>query len=197
MKDCGINERHTLPMMAMSANALRYQPAPDRNQDLRGAQIVTLAQRHQRYRAEMIYVKVRPVGNKNNHEGVDGLLVFERPQLRRRRRKIPPGDRQPWFWLGVVNEVCSMDFVFDRAASGRPLKCFAIVDDTTHEAVAVISKHAIGAEHPTRRLEEVCARQGRDELMPTPDAKQLANKLITINARFQTQRLLKQRDVRS
>ena len=34
-----------------------------------------------------------------------------------------------------------MDFVFDRIASGRTLKCLAIVDDPTHEAVAVTPEH--------------------------------------------------------
>ena len=30
-----------------------------------------------------------------------------------------------------------MDFVFDRTADGRVLKCLTIVDDATHEAVAI------------------------------------------------------------
>jgi hypothetical protein len=32
-----------------------------------------------------------------------------------------------------------MDFVFDRIASGRTLKCLAIVDDATHESVGPLS----------------------------------------------------------
>ena len=31
-----------------------------------------------------------------------------------------------------------MDFVFDRIASGRMLQCLKVVDDATHEAVAVM-----------------------------------------------------------
>jgi hypothetical protein len=30
-----------------------------------------------------------------------------------------------------------MDFVFDRSADGRVIKCLTVVDDATHEAVAV------------------------------------------------------------
>ena len=30
-----------------------------------------------------------------------------------------------------------MDFVFDRTADARVLKCLTIVDDATHEAVAI------------------------------------------------------------
>jgi hypothetical protein len=35
--------------------------------------------------------------------------------------------------------VWSADFVFDRTAEGRVLKCLAIVDDATTEAVAVVA----------------------------------------------------------
>ena len=31
-----------------------------------------------------------------------------------------------------------MDFVFDRVAGGRSIKCLVIVDDATHEAVAIV-----------------------------------------------------------
>jgi hypothetical protein len=30
-----------------------------------------------------------------------------------------------------------MDFVFDRVTSGRTIKCLVVVDDATHEAIAI------------------------------------------------------------
>ena len=45
MQTKGLSERHCLRIIAMSA---RYQPRPDRNQELR-ERIVALAQRHRRY----------------------------------------------------------------------------------------------------------------------------------------------------
>jgi hypothetical protein len=59
-------------------------------------QIVSLAQRHKRYGAGMIYLKLRQAGHVVNHKRVDRLYAVERLQVRRRRRKkIPVGDRQP------------------------------------------------------------------------------------------------------
>jgi hypothetical protein len=52
---------------------------------------------------------------------------------RRRRKKIPMADRQPLIRPGRANEIWSADFVFDRVASGRMIKCLVIVDDATHE----------------------------------------------------------------
>jgi putative transposase len=40
--------------------------------------------------------------------------------------------------------VWSADFVFDRTAEGRVLKCLTIVDDATTEAVAIVPARALG-----------------------------------------------------
>ena len=53
-----------------------------------------------------------------------------------------------------------MDFVFDRIASGRTIKCLVIVDDATHEAVAVVAEHTIGGDHMARVLDEICSLRG-------------------------------------
>ena len=46
--DKGLSERRALSVMRMSASALRYEPRPDRNVELR-ERILALAQRHKRY----------------------------------------------------------------------------------------------------------------------------------------------------
>ena len=84
MQALGSTERRALAVVGMSASALRYQPAPDRNTDLR-QQIVTLAQRHRRYGAEMIYLKLRQAGQVVNHKRVERLYALEKLQVRRRR----------------------------------------------------------------------------------------------------------------
>jgi hypothetical protein len=86
MKPQGLSERRALKIIGMSASSLRYQPAPDRNGELRD-QIVRLAQRHRRYGAGMIYLKLRQAGHRINHKRVDRLYAQENLQVRRRRRK--------------------------------------------------------------------------------------------------------------
>jgi putative transposase len=61
----------------MSASALRYTPRPDDNGELR-ERIVALAQRHKRYGAEMIYLKLRQAGWSVNHKRVERLYAQER-----------------------------------------------------------------------------------------------------------------------
>ena len=62
----GLSERRALAVLRMSASALRYAPAPDRNGDLR-TRIIALAHRHRRYGAGMIHLKLRQAGERANH----------------------------------------------------------------------------------------------------------------------------------
>jgi len=178
MQALGSTERRALAVIGMSASALRYEPAPDRNADLR-QQIVTLAQRHRRYGAEMIYLKLRQAGQAVNHKRVERLYTMEKLQVRRRRRKkIPIADRQPLIRPGAANEVWSMDFVFDRVASGRVIKSLVIVDDATHEAVAIVAEHSMGGDHLVRILDQVCALRGRPAIIRTDNGKEFTGKAM-------------------
>ena len=178
MQAKGMTERWALQVVGMSASAYRYQPRPDRNQALR-ERIVGLAQRHRRYGAGMIYLKLRQAGETVNHKRVERLYGLEKLQIRRRRRKkIPVSERQPLLRPGAANEVWSMDFVFDRIATGRSLKALVIVDDATHEAVAVLAEHSIGGERLTRMMDEVCSRRGRPAVIRTDNGKEFTGKAM-------------------
>ena len=162
----------------MSASALRYERRPDRNAQLR-EEIVRIAQRHRRYGAEMIYLKLRQAGEVVNHKRVERLYGLEGLQVRRRRRKkIPVADRQPLVRPAAANEVWSVDFVFDRVASGRSIKCLVVVDDATHEAVAIMAEHSIGGEHLTRMLDEVCSKRGRPSIIRSDNGKEFTGRAM-------------------
>lgn len=178
MQDKGLSERRALKVARMSASALRYEPRPDRNAELR-ARIVGLAQRHRRYGAEMIYLKLRQAGELVNRKRVERLYTLEGLQVRRRRRKkIPVGERQPLIRPSAANEVWSIDFVFDRVADGRVIKCLVIVDDATHEAVAIVPEHSIGGDHMTRLLDAICAQRGKPVVMRSDNGKEFTGKAM-------------------
>jgi transposase InsO family protein len=160
----------------MSASSLRYTPRPDRNAALR-TRIVALAQRHRRYGVGMIHLKLRQAGEVVNYKRVERLYGLEKLHIRRRRRKkIPLADRQPLVRPGRANEIWSMDFVFDRVASGRSLKCLVIVDDATHEAVAVLPEHAIGGNHVTRLMDGICSQRGKPAMIRTDNGPEFTGK---------------------
>ena len=71
-----------------------------------------------------------------------------------------------------------MDFAFDRVASGRTIKCLVIVDDATHEAVAIVPEHTIGGDHLTRILDSVCAQRGTPAVIRTDNGPEFTGKAM-------------------
>lgn len=174
----GLSQRRALRVLQMSPSALRYQPAPDRNQALR-ERIVALAQRHRRYGAGMIYLKLRQEGLVVNHKRVDRLYAEASLQVKRRKRKkIPIGERQPLFRPVQADQVWSMDFVFDRSADGRVIKCLTVVDDATHEAVAIVVERAIGGELLTRTMDRICKQRGYPQIIRTDNGKEFCGRAM-------------------
>ena len=95
MVGCGLSERRSLRIIGMSTSAYRYETAADRNGAIK-EKIIALAQRHRRYEAGMIYLKLRQAGEIVNHKRVERLYSQAGLQVRRRKhKKIPLTDRHP------------------------------------------------------------------------------------------------------
>ncbi|WP_108814791.1 IS3 family transposase [Xanthomonas fragariae] len=164
---CGASERRALAAIGMSASALRYCPREDRNVELR-ERILALAHRHRRYGVGMIYLKLRQEGRIVNYKRVERLYREQQLQVRRRKRKkVPVGERQPLLRPSQANQVWSMDFVFDRTAEGRVIKCLVIVDDATHEAVVIEVERAISGHGVTRVLDRLADSRGLPQVIHT------------------------------
>ena len=71
-----------------------------------------------------------------------------------------------------------MDFDFDRAASGRTIKCLAIADDATHEAVAIVPEHTIGGDHLTRILDGICSQRGTPAMIRSDNGAEFTDRAM-------------------
>jgi transposase InsO family protein len=99
---------------------------------------------------------------------------------RRKRKKVPIGERQPLTRPEQPNQVWSMDFVFDRVAGGRALKCVTIVDDATHESVAIEPGHAFTGKHLVRFLQTLSASRGTPRVIRTDNGKEFCGKDMVV-----------------
>jgi len=174
----GLSERRALTVVRMSASAFRYAPRPDRNVELR-EQILALAQRHRRYGVGMIHLKLRQRGLRVNYKRVERLYQEAKLQVRRRKRKkVAIGERQPLLRPVAANQVWSMDFVFDRTADARVLKCLTIVDDATHEAVAIEPQRAISGRPLTRILDRLAQSRGLPQVIRTDNGREFCGRAM-------------------
>lgn len=178
MIDKGLSERRSLAIAGMSASAYRYVSRPDHNVDLR-QRIVVLAQRHKRYGVGMIHLKLRQTGLLVNYKRVERLYQEAKLQVRwRKRKKVPVAERQPLARPKAANEVWSMDFVFDRTAEGRVLKCLTVVDDATHEAVVIEAERAISGLGVTRVMDRLALSRGLPRVMRSDNGKEFCGKAM-------------------
>lgn len=178
MIDKGLSERRSLRVIGMSASALRYRPAADRNAVLK-EKIIALAQRHRRYGAGMIYLKLRQAGEIVNHKRVDRLYAEAGLQVKKRKRKkVPIAERRPLERPLNANQVWSMDFVFDRTAEGRVIKNLTIVDDATHEAVAIVPERAMGGHQLVRILDSLAKTRGLPKAIRTDNGKEFCSRAM-------------------
>lgn len=178
MIDKGLSERRSLSIVRMSPSAYRYEPSSDRNCVLK-EKIIALAQRHRRYGAGMIYLKLRQAGEIVNHKRVDRLYAQAGLQVtKRKRKKIPLSERHPLERPTTPNQVWSMDFVFDRTAEGRSIKSLTVVDDATHEAVAIVPERALGGHQLVRILEQLASTRGLPKAIRTDNGKEFCSRAM-------------------
>ena len=129
----------------------------------------------------MIHLRLIQEGWAVNVKRVRRLYRQERLMVqKRKRKKVAPGDRQPLIRPSRANEVWSMDFVFDRLADGRALKCLSVVDDATQEAVTVMPDRAISGAYVTRMLDQVKAKRGLPKVIRSDNGREFCGRAMAI-----------------
>ena len=71
-----------------------------------------------------------------------------------------------------------MDFVFDRSADARVLKCLTVVDDATHESVDIVPERAIGGEMLTRIMDRIYRERGYPQIIRTDNGKEFCGRAM-------------------
>ena len=143
-------------VLSFDRSSHRYRSQRDDQAFLRH-RIREIAASRVRYGYSRIWIALRREGLKVNHKRVRRLYREEGLNLRikRPRRHVSAAHRAERTAVTAPNEVWSMDFVFDRTGEGRVLKCLTIVDDATHEAVAIEVARAISGQMLTRVLDRL------------------------------------------
>jgi len=176
----GLSERRALKLACLSPSVLRYERRDDGNGELR-SRIVALAHRHRRHGYRMIHLRLTQEGWAVNVKRVRRLYRQENLMVqRRKRKKVAPWDRQPLIRPSRANEVWSMDFVFDRLADGRALKCLTVVDDATQEAVTIAPDRAISGTYVTRILDGLKRERGLPRVIRSDNGREFCGRTMAV-----------------
>ena len=77
-----------------------------------------------------------------------------------------------------ANAVWSADFVFDRTAEGRVLKCLTVVDDATTEAVGIVTARALGGRPVTQALDRLASERGLPAALRTDNGAEFCSRAM-------------------
>lgn len=173
----GLSQRRSLRVIRMSPSAYSYEPAAEHN--CAKGKDHCLAQRHRRYGAGMIYLMLRQTGEIVKHKRVDRLYSEAGLQMKKRKRKkVAPAEGHLLEHPTATNLVWSMDFVFDRTAEGRSIKNLTVVDDVTHEAVAIVPEGALGGNQLLRILDQLATTRGLPKAIRIDNGKEFCSRAM-------------------
>ena len=112
-----------------------------------------LAAERRRFGYRRLHVMLRREGWVVNIKRVRRVYREANLQVRKRfRRRVALGRGNPAPIATAMNERWSLDFVHDTLASGRRIRALTIVDDYTHEALAIEVDTSLSGERVTRVL---------------------------------------------
>ena len=154
-RERGLSERRACGLLAISRSTLGYElRLPMKDAPVIEA-MKTLSAQYPRYGYRRIRIFLRRQGHQIGVHRTHRLWRQAGLQLPRRRprRRISTGRPRP---LPPVNAnfVWAYDFVFDATAQGQQIKCLTIVDEFTHECLAI----DVAGSIRSRRVIEVLSR---------------------------------------
>src|SRR5512135_2405834 len=164
----GISQRRIGRVMGRSRSTLRYCRTPRAGEPALTREIKRLARRHPRYGYRRVHATLIRRGWTVNLKRVRRLwneLGRRRPLRLRKAKKLGPKPgvsvnscvAQP---ARFKNDVCTCDFIHDRASDGRPLKWLTLVDEYTRECLVLHAEASMTGADVRRIVARVVGRRG-------------------------------------
>jgi putative transposase len=149
----GLSVQRACQLVGLQRSTYHYQARPDHNGDLLD-RLHQLAQRHPRYGYRRICVLLRRE-ELVNKKRVQRLWQQARLQVRkhRRKRRRVSGGSVP-LQASYPGHVWTYDFIYDACRNGTQLKVLTVMDEFTHEGLAL----EVATSLPSKRVIAVLAR---------------------------------------
>jgi putative transposase len=176
----GLSERKACRIVRLSRATWQYEPKPESllNKKLR-VRIREIAAQRRRFGSFRIWQMLVRQGWAINKKRVQRIYVEEKLSLRiKRRLKQAATVRVPLPVPTGPNQVWSIDFVFDWVQSGRRLKMLTVVDDFTHESLAIEVDFGIRAIRVTQVLDRIIELRGKVAAIRSDNGSEFAGNVM-------------------
>lgn len=176
----GLSERQACRIVGLNRATWQYEPKPESslNKALR-VKIREIAAQRRRFGSFRIWQMLIRQGWTINKKRVQRIYVEEKLSLRSKRRiKRAAAVRVPLPVPTGANQVWSIDFVWDWVQSGRRLKMLTVVDDFTHECLAIEVDFGIRATRVSQVLERLVELRGKVGAIRSDNGSEFAGNVM-------------------
>jgi len=138
MCERGLSERRACGLVGIARSSFYYQL----RMPVKDAPVIEamkrLSSHYPRYGYRRIHVLLGREGQQMGRGRVERIWRSAKLQLPRRRPRRSTGVSRPRALPALAaNHVWAYDFVYDACASGQQIKCLTVVDEFTHECLAI------------------------------------------------------------
>ena len=161
---CGVSERRACEVLGQPRATQRYEVRTREEERRLVARMHELVREHPRYGYRRMWALLRREGWRVNRKRVHRLWRKEglkAPQQQRKKRNLGSGKNVcSRHRAEHPDHVWAWDFIHDRTADGRALKCLSIVDEHTRECVALVVDRSLTSEAVLDVLAELFRTRG-------------------------------------
>jgi putative transposase len=177
MAEHGLSERRACKLLGLDRTSYRYEPKPDRNEELR-QKLIELARQKPRYGYRRLQALLERRGWRVNHKRLERLYREEHLAVRRVKRKRLMRPAAPMTQVDRPNQEWSMDFLVDGLATGRAIRALTVVDSYSRECLAIEVDSCLSSRRVTRVLEWVIAQRGAPASMRCDNGPEFTSRHI-------------------
>jgi len=174
-----ISERRACKVLSLSRSTKRRQPGTDDKALVE--RIYTLSHAYPRFGYRKVWKLLVNEDWRVSRERVRLIRRREGLQVRQKQRKR----RRTGISTGVPcqaqhpNHVWSYDFVHDRTADGRSLRCLTVIDEFTREGLAIEVARSLTSGDAKRVLDQLFEIYGRPEYIRSDNGPEFVANALT------------------
>jgi putative transposase len=177
MQHLRVSERRASRLTRLSRSALRYQPQPKNDGELRLG-LKSLAERYPRYGYLMLHAMLKHQGLVQNKKRTYRIYTEMGLQVRTKRRKKLVRPRIPMAVTTRPNERWSLDFVADQLACGRRFRILNVIDDFSRESVGQLADFSISGQRVARFLNELAQHRSLPHTLVCDNGTEFTSKAM-------------------
>ncbi len=163
VRDRGVSIRLACEIFRVSQSCYRYAPRGRAENDEVAQWLLRLTDNHRNWGVGLCYLYLRNVkGFGWSHKRVYRIYRALELNLRIKPRKRLVREKPiPLTVPKAINEVWSMDFMYDTLEDGRTFRLFNVMDDFNREALAIEIDFSLPAERVIRALRQLILWRGK------------------------------------